>query len=250
MEETQLKPIGVNVKEKVMFVLLSIMALGQWADTKALLEETWVLVLSNFTHYYDYEAIDEIHIGNNTAFIEERFGVPHLIKNSKYFDDIDFHYYFNDKYILSLILKSERVTGYTITALSDSFVPYDMLDSDLVPQSHSIMANVNNFSDFNLDYNNVEFLVVSKTEGKEKLFLNRYFGAIDYLATDQLAHGSLKSLYEKVELEDEVTVDTRQDITMLAGATTNNFYGVGEVDLSVVSDSILTNFEISLYYKD
>ena len=48
---------------------------------------------------------------------------------------------------------------------------------------------------------------------------------------------------------DEENPAVLAEVKQLTTKVTNNFYGVGEVNLSVIADSVLTNFEYSLYYK-
>ncbi|MFT6207484.1 MAG: hypothetical protein ACJA0T_001392 [Colwellia sp.] len=235
-------------KEKFLFVAISIMALGQWADSKEMAEEAYVAFISNFTHKYEYESLNTINIGSNVEYISQTFGSPQLIKKSKYVDDISFAYYLHDKYILTLILKENRVTAYTISALEDDFIPNSLLNKVPSESKFTIADNTKEIMNFTLDHNNVDFFLVSEEQGKDKLFINQYFGALGYQKNINLSSEELRKLYGQVNLEEE-SESIKEQALAISRKARNNFYGAGEVDLSVIADSVLTNFEYSFYYK-
>ncbi|MFT7005634.1 MAG: hypothetical protein ACJAXJ_000133 [Colwellia sp.] len=237
------------LKEKFILVALSIMAIGQWADTKALLVETYVDIVSNFTHHYEYEVLSTINIGSNLEYFKQNFGVPQLIKPSKYEEDVRFAYFLNDKYILTLILNKTRISAYTITALVEDFVPYGLLDKSPQTERQKISDKVTEIADYTLDYNNIEFVLVREQLDKSKLFINKYFGAIAYTDDIKLPSFVLKEISDALNFEDEESEAIAAKVKNLISETYNNYYGVGEVDLSLITDSILTKFEYSLYAK-
>jgi len=223
------------------------LALGQWGDTKDVLTDTWVLGWSHFSHKYEYEALDKIQVGSNLEYVKTHFGQPKLIKKSKYSDNLNFAYYLEDKFILSLILDGERVNGYTVTALEQDFVPSLLQESENAV-NNTVSAQYQNISDFTLDFNNVEYLLIREELGKDKLFINQYSGSIGYHDDINVSEDKLRALYNSLNLDEE-NPEILKETQQLTKQARNNFYGVGEVDLSVVADSVLTNFEYSLYYK-
>lgn len=223
------------------------LALGQWGDTKDVLTDAWVLGWSHFSHKYEYEALDKIQVGSNLEYVKTHFGQPKLIKKSKYSDHLNFAYYLEDKFILSLILDGERVNGYTVTALEQDFVPSLLQESESAA-NNTVSAQYQNISDFTLDFNNVEYLLIREELGKDKLFINQYSGAIGYHDDINVSEDKLRALYNSLNLDEE-NPEILKETQQLTKQARNNFYGVGEVDLSVVADSVLTNFEYSLYYK-
>ncbi|UUO22655.1 hypothetical protein FGD67_05260 [Colwellia sp. M166] len=236
-------------KDKFLFVAIAIMALGQWSDSKELAQEAYVAVISNFTHKYEYEALNKINIGSNMEYISQQIGFPQLIKKSKYIDDISFAYYLNEKYILTLILQDSRVTAYTISALADDFTPNNLLNKKPSENKISVADNTQNMTDFTLDYNNVDFFLTREELGKDKLFMNQYFGAIGYKKNINISAEELRKLYDEVNLEEDNSKVTQTRALNISQKARNNFFGAGEVDLSVIADSVLTNFEYSFYYK-
>ncbi|MBQ4857749.1 ETEC_3214 domain-containing protein [Pseudoalteromonas sp. MMG007] len=242
-----------NVKKKSLYeyfvaIALGLMAIGQWGDTKDIAVEAWQLTLSNFTHKYEYESLNHVNVGSNLDYISTHFGKPKLIKKSKYHENLNFAYYLEKKFILTLILEGDRVNAYTITGLVDDFIPYGLLDKQEKENTLSIADNYTKFQDFTLDFNNVEFLLVKEELGKEKLFVNQYVGAIGYEQNINASKAEFRGLYEKLNMDDEAP-NLLADVKRLTKKVRNNFYGVGEVSLSVVADSVLTDFEYSLYYK-
>jgi len=224
------------------------LALGQWGDTKDVLTDAWVLGWSNFSHKYEYEALEKIQVGSNLRYVKTHFGQPKLIKKSKYNDTLNFVYYLEDKFILSLILEGERVNGYTVTSLTEDFVPNLLQENFDNSHKNTIASNYDQIADFTLDFNNVEYLLVREELGKDKLFISRYLGSIGYHSDINISEEQLRILYEKLNVDEEnpsILAETKK----LTQVARNNFYGIGEVDLSVIADSVLTNFEYSLYYN-
>lgn len=248
MSILEMKFRGGTLKEKFIFVAISIMALGQWGDSKELLQEAYVAVMSNFTHQYEYENLNIINIGSNLDYITQTFGAPPLIKSSKYIDDIRFAYYLQEKYILTLILKDNRVSAYTITALATDFIPDGLLDKKAQEDKLTIADNNSDIVDFTVDYNNVSFLLTRKELGKDKLFISQYFGAIGYNNDINISNSELQDLYRKINAVEPVE-NLKSEINSISQKTKNNFYGAGDVDLSIIADSVLTNFEYSFYFK-
>jgi len=244
----ELKFINGSFKDKFLFIAIAIMALGQWSDSKDLVQEAYVALISNFTHKYEYEALNKINIGSNIEYVSQQIGSPQLIKKSKYVDDISFSYYLNEKYILTLILQDNRVTAYTISALEDDFVPNDLFNKNPAKNKISVADNTTNMNDFTLDHNNVDFFLTRNELGKDKLFMNQYFGAIGYKKDINISSEDLRKLYDEVNLEDE-NIASKENAMKISRKARNNFFGAGEVDLSVIADSVLTNFEYSFYYK-
>lgn len=244
----EMKFRGGSLKDKFLYVAIAIMALGQWGDSKELIHEAYVTIVSNFSHQYEYEALNTVNIGSNVDFISQTFGAPQLIKKSKYIDDVNFAYYLHEKYILTLILKENRVSAYSITGLVDDFIPDGLLNKEPNENKFTIADNNQNMIDYTVDYNNVSFLLTREELGKNKLFMNQYFGAIDYQSNVNLTSTELQDLYNKINI-DEASSKIKNQVVALSKKAKNNFYGAGEIDLSIIADSILTNFEYSFYYK-
>lgn len=80
------------------------------------------------------------------------------------------------------------------------------------------------------------------------MFLNKFSGSIGYLNYLNLDSAELKQLYDALNNESS-DYDVEKEIEQITSKTINNFYGVGEINLSVIADSILTDFEYSLYYQ-
>jgi hypothetical protein len=235
-------------KDKIIIVAVSAMAIGQWADTKNMAEAIYVGVFSNFTHKYEYENLNRVNVGANLTYVEQTLGSPQLIKKSKYVDNIKFNYYLNKKYILTLIHKENRVIGYSILSLVEDFVPYDLITKNEIKNKRIVSQFYTEISDFTVDYNNIKFILTQEELDKNNLFLNKFSGSIGYLNYLNLDSAELKQLYDALNNESS-DYDVEKEIEQITSKTINNFYGVGEINLSVIADSILTDFEYSLYYQ-
>ena len=146
-------------------------------------------------------------------------------------------------------MQDSRVTAYTISALADDFTPNNLLNKKPSENKISVADNTQNMTDFTLDYNNVDFFLTREELGKDKLFMNQYFGAIGYKKNINISAEELRKLYDEVNLEEDNSKVTQTRALNISQKARNNFFGAGEVDLSVIADSVLTNFEYSFYYK-
>ncbi|WP_371188711.1 ETEC_3214 domain-containing protein [Thalassotalea maritima] len=230
-------------------ILGSLIALGQWGDTKEVLADVYVTVKSEFTHEYEYQQLAKVNVGNNINYVEQFFGAPQFVKASKYEDTLKFYYYFNDKFLLTLVGKENRVMGYTITSLEDDFVPLDLLNKETSIAGQALNGKTAKIDDYTLDYNNVDYLLIREQQGRENLYINKYFGSIGYDGISALNKTEVKSIYDALEMDVEDPAQINDRLAKLMAKTQTNLYGVGELELSVIADSVLTEFEFLLYTK-
>lgn len=236
-----------HMKSKLVMVCLTIISLGQWADSKQLIEDIYIGVVSNFSHHYEYESLRDINVGSNLDFVAEKFGSPQVFKKSRFEDDVTFAYYLESKFILTLILRDSRVSSYSIIALESDFVPYNLVNKS---ESHLVKSVANQtpkIDDYNLDYNNVEFILTRNELDKTKLFINEYFGSVVYGDEMSLPTAQLKSVSDALNINSSPESQIINDVNQILANAQTNFYGIGEDNLSLISDSILTSFEYSLY---
>lgn len=232
---------------------LVIVSLGNFLDAKDLISDAWIAGFANLSHKYEYKSLSRVNVGSNLDYIKSYFGPPKLIKKSKFHEKLTFAYYLEEKFILTLILEGERVSAFTITGLDENFIPPIIGRKSTNEESNRIFDNFYEISEFTVDSINVKYFLVEEELGIDKLFLNSFAGMIGYGNNKSFDRSKLKIIYDLAirelagsELE-SAELDERMDNFMQS--TENNLYGIGEVELPAIADSILTNYEYSLYYK-
>lgn len=228
----------------LVFIGFLIISLGNFLGAKDLISDGWESIFANFTHKYEYESLTKVNVGSNLDFITNHFGPPRLLKQSKFYKNLTFAYYLEDKFILTLVLDGNRVSAFTITALEQDFIPQIIGRKDIDNENNKILDNFDEKAEYAVDSINVNFFLVEEELGKDKLFLNSFAGVIGYRKNK---NSKLKEIYNLVIQEIKGSeLDERIDDFMQN--TENNFFGIGEVELPAIADSILTNYEYSLYY--
>lgn len=243
MENTEVKKtFRTKVKEAIIVSCVVLIAIGDLGGFRDIVVEGYENVISNFTHKYEYQQINEIHLGSNVAYLENTLGEPQLIKPAKYVDNVRFNYYLNDKYILALFVNDNRVVGYSVTALQADFKPYSLSEKATVVDDN-LSNYVDSANEVGVDINNVSYLVMGQQLGKEKLFNTYATGIVDYSQTllDR------KKLSEAYVAQNEGEISNKS-LIQLASNKSANFYALTEQDISLVNDSILTLREYQFYY--
>jgi hypothetical protein len=231
-----------KLKEIIILVSIMMIAVGDLGGFKDVVFESYENIVSNFTHQFEYDNLEQIHVGSNFRFLKHKLGEPQLIKSAKYIDDIQFNYYLNEKYILALFVNNDRVVGYSVTALQSDFMPTSLVDNN--KEQSAVLTDFTRLANTaGVDVNNVTYLVLGQQLGPKMLYNTHVKGVIDY-SLSKLDRNKLNTL---LIAQNEDTLDIER-VKALASGLKSNFYALTEYDVSLVSDSILTLREYQFYY--
>lgn len=239
----------------VVAVCLPLIALGQWVDTRDLIIDGYQGFVTNFTDQVELDMLEEVRIGANLAYLEDVFGVARLIKASNIDDNLEYRYYFHPKFLLALAVDGERITGYSVTPMVESFQPR-IAFSDVVLGEKSIADMKAQGEVFTADSNNIHFYIEEEELPREGLFFKRYLAHVEYGAPysgEVLGPSEAQQLKVKINVlndaylrgDYERAISSLTEIRQLAKP---NSYAIGNLDLDTATEMILTRYEFHAYF--
>ncbi|MDO6677028.1 ETEC_3214 domain-containing protein [Pseudomonadota bacterium] len=244
------KGFFARVASGFLVLMVVLMGLGNWADTKQLLTEGYQAFITHFTHQIEDKRVAALDIGNYLEFVQQSVGIPQVIKTSNLDPNIEYRYYKDPKYLLTLINKEQRIVGIVLHSLQHE----NPLLAEFTPAvpftDHLLKANTiaDITADSNLffyDYQNVSYYLQSKELGAQGMYLNLLAGFTEYEQVQTNATLTLNEL-EHATLEDN-SAEVSQ-LTQKLAAYTANFYGISEISPQYIADSLLTKYEFNAYF--
>lgn len=222
-------------------ILLIIITLGQWHDAKDILKKVYQTVISQFTHQVEYQQLQKIHVGITKQYLQKNIGLAKVVKRSKIAPEILFEYYFHPKFLLTTLSQENRLVGYSIVSLLDSFslpIPYSQYDM----REHNIETVTTEIgTEYISNLANINFFLQQENLGKNGLFMNRILGKVEYLSANTKFTGLLTTLEQA-----EITQDNEQSLESLSQLRQYikpNYVAISETPFGVVAESLLTKYE-------
>ena len=225
-------------------ILLIIITLGQWHDAKDILNKVYQTVISQFTHQVEYQQLQKIHVGITKQYLKKNLGLAKVVKRSKEAPEVLFEYYFHPKFLLTTLSQENRVVGYSVVSLKESFsppIPYSQYNM----REHNIGTVTTDIgTEYTSNLANINFFLQQENLGKNGLFMNRVLGKVEYL-NQNTKFVSLLTTLERAE----VTQDHKKSlnsVSQLREHITPNYFAISETPLNVVAESMLTKYEYHL----
>lgn len=228
--------------------LALIIALGEYSEAVSVIADTVDTVRSEFTHDVEYGTLAQIHVGNTQSYINDLLGSPQVARPVS--DNINAHYYYSEKYLLTLFYQQERVSAYTVLPLIEDFQP--TIASQATSTEESWNLGVSSFANFPanpqsylIDHSKTaSYYLENLDRGRSGLFLNTYLGRVAYTANTSAEE--IAKLY-KLEVHGSDDEILKQQ-TQLRQKALPNLYGRGELAIELIEKSILSGAEISNYF--
>lgn len=241
-----LKPVRQFINSVFVPICVFVISLGSFSEAFILVDDFKTLVISKFSNAYEYETLSQIHVGNTRSYIENLLGAPAATKNIA--TDLTVNYYTHEKYLVSGYYRGDRITAYTVVALSEGFAPplswYD--DVSLNGQALANFSNQPQSYSFDNAKTNRFFIEMTPNE-LSGFFQNAYLGTLQYGNSD-INLSDLDALYQADVYGSEQ--QTLQKIEQYRAATLPNFYGQGELDIEILQQGILSNGEFLSYFNN
>ncbi len=236
----------------IVTVSLPLIAMGQWVDTRDLLIDTYQGFITHFTDEVELEMLSEVRVGGNLDYLEQVFGVAKLIKSSSLEADTQYRYYQHPKFMLTLAVRQNQVTGYTVTSLRPAFHP-PITFSDLTLGEQSF-AQMQDFAGvFTADAANIHYYMEQKQLAREGLFYNRYLAYVEYGADHRDSERKVQPIAETLNrISDAYALDDtellRTQLTQLREQQRPNTYVLGRLSLEQAAEMVLTRYEFKAYF--
>lgn len=234
------------------FVLLMVvlMGLGNWADTKQLLTEAYQAFITHFTHQVENNRVASLDIGNYLQFAQKSVGMPQVIKASSLDPSIEYRYYKDPKYLLTLMNKDQRIVAIVLHSLQHDnpllgdFTPQVPFTESLL-KTNTITDITSDSNIFFYDNQNVTYFLQSRELGPQGMFLNLLAGFTEY---EQVQPNAFSMLTELDQATLEGNTAEVGALTQKLAAYTANFYAISELSPEYIADSLLTKYEFNAYF--
>jgi hypothetical protein len=100
-DERLQKPFLEKFRNFAVTLMLLMISIGQWNDTKDVLLSAYEEVVSRWTNTLEYEKLSQLRVGYSSEYVDSLLGVPQITKHSKLSEGTTFSYYETPKYILT-----------------------------------------------------------------------------------------------------------------------------------------------------
>ena len=247
--EPESPPAKKGVFGRLVAIIASIgwlfIALGNYSDAQQLIRDTYRDFMASFTNKYEYEVLADIHVGNTIFFVEDLLGYPKVSKGVG--DGVTANYFFDKKFLLTLLYEQNRVAAYTVLVLQDEFNPeISGLEDSLgrigeftyarypVPPKKFLFD----------DSRTASYYLESIDTERSGRFVDLYLGSVAYGISGTGAE--IRALYkESVFGEEEAEGPS---LEKLREALRPSLFGRGEVPLEMIEKSLLTTAEFRDYF--
>ncbi len=231
---------GQRIQGWGLFLMGLIVTLGQWSEAIDLINTAAEATRSRFTNTVEYERLQRIHVGNSIEYVEGVLGKPEVIRDID--EQVSANYFFDEKYLLTLFYRVNRVVALTILARRDDF-NYAFDGDHELASTH--FAEFPEPKEYAVDSANTgSYYVEALALGRVGMFFTRYLGLIDYSGAKS---EEIAKIYKADLLGEEHKI--RSVLTKLRKQGVPNFYGEGELPLEALQKSLLTPVEFT-YYRE
>lgn len=235
----QFKTIGTAIA-------LIFLTLGSYSEAADLIREGYTEVVSKFTHFYEYEMIEKLHVGYTVSYIEKLVGEPQVSRALG--GGISSNYFFTEKYLITLFYyKEERVIAYTVLTLEEGFKPsISGLDDEIGRIGEFLYAALPAGPEKQLVAHSrvASYYLESIDTELSGRFLDLYMGTVNYGAGGTGTHIRSFSKSKVFGSDEELRAASAELRTHLRP----NLYGRGDVPLEMIEKSLLSTAEFMDYF--
>lgn len=237
----------------IIFIAFMLMGLGNWADTKSLLTEGYEAFVAHFTNWTEERTIAAIDVGNYLPYAEQKIGIPQVIKTSAIDRAYEYRYYKNRKYLLTLIVKGERVSAVIVHSLPfdssfiNGFSPTIPLGGDHLLGVNSIEEVVGSSNEYFFDAQNLLYFMMARQLGNHHMNLYLLAGFSEY----EHEHPTFSPKAPLTSLDSATLQDDAAQVSSLVQKLAQapaSFYAISELEGQFVADALLTRFEFDAYF--
>jgi len=220
-----------------MGVMAVVVVLGQWSEAVDLIRVGANTVRSEFTNEVEYERLGRLKVGNSLEFAKSVVGEPEVLRNLD--DGSVASYFFDRKYLLTLVERRQQVEAILVYALVDDF------ELRVLGERELLVAPLDAFPE-PLEYivgfsRTGAYYIESIPMGQAGMALERYVGIVDLIGTTHRAE--IRALDRARTSGDP----DRDALATLRAKATPNFYAEGHIDFATMERALLTPTELGYY---
>lgn len=236
--------LHVKVKNISFTVVLLMLSLGQWNDTKEVLVSVYEEVISRFTNEVEYQRLEKLRIGLTEQYTIDLLGSPQAVKPSKLINNLQYSYYNNKKYVLITFIKDQRLSGFTVVSKNSDFLaPVIYIDKQLntqpiaqyLPTQNTILTNTGS----------LEYFAEGYDLSRRFMFYKLLLGHVNYSANSTPYSQTINELNEQLSTRESVDLSA----VVFSSPLIPNFYSITELSNDVMQESLLSNYEMSALFS-
>ena len=244
-EDIQQKSFLEKFRNFAVTLMLLMISIGQWNDTKDVLLSAYEEIISRWTNTLEYEKLAQLRVGYSAEYVQSLLGLPQVIKHSKLSENTIFSYYGTPKYILTTAVTNDRLSGFSVVALkSDFYAPVVYLEKAL--NKNRLDSYIPSQGLFVTDSGNVEYFIENYELSRNLMFYDFSLGVINYGALTDDLRNEIKVLNRQLNSGDEMLLS---DLS-IQDKISPNYYSVSEFSSAIMMESILSRYEMSALFKD
>ncbi|WP_372882264.1 ETEC_3214 domain-containing protein [Psychromonas sp.] len=243
-EEFQQKSFLEKFRNFAVTLMLLMISIGQWNDTKDVLLSAYEEVVSRWTNTLDYEKLAKLRVGYSSEYVENLLGLPQVTKVSKLSKNTIFSYYSTPKYILTTAVTNNRLSGFSVIALkNDFYAPIAYLDKNL--NESPLASYIPSQEMFVTDFGNAEYFIESYELSRNLMFYDFSLGVINYGLLTESLRDEIKILNHQLNNGEDLLLS---DLS-IQDKILPNYYSVSEFSSEHMMESILSRYEIAALFE-
>lgn len=229
------------VAKVIALASLVAIALGGFNDTSDAIGKIYDFSLSQFTDIPSTNKLEKLYVNASAEILTETLGAPVYLKKTSTGDQV--HYYRDDRFIVSSIIKDNYIAALLI--FPESGFEVDTSNSpggaNLLINSFSAIESIINMKS---NFSREVVYYIEENEGGKYQYLHAYLsGFSDFnQALQGRAKDELATLVDKTVMGEDVS----ENVANIRELLKPNFFGYTTLPLEIVEQAILTNSEYQL----
>lgn len=244
-EELQKKTFLEKFRNFAVTLMLLMISIGQWNDTKDVLLSAYEEIISRWTNTLEYEKLAQLRVGYSGEYVESLLGLPQVTKHSKLSENTTFSYYGTSKYILITAATNDRLSGFSVIALKNDFhAPIVYLEKEL--NKNRLDSYIPSQGLFVTDFGNAEYFIENYELSRNLMFYDFSLGVINYGLLPEDLRNEIKVLNRQLNNGDDLLLS---DLS-IQEKISPNYYSVSEFSSEIMMESILSRYEMAALFKN
>lgn len=235
---TKARSIAVSVAA----VILSV---GAWSDTEAVIISAYQRIEANFTNENEYNLINQVNVGHSFQYLSSLIGVSQAVKSSKLDKAVQFHYFHDEKFLLSVAVKQGRVASYAVQSLIRDFnvsIPFNTNELNFQPISSVISLPDNS----HFESGNANFYLDAIALGRDAMYNTLMVGSYQYAPLNTKLAKQISTLDEEFVLGNDEAAESLK--TSIRNQPADTFI-IGELPEEILIEMLLSKYEFNSYFS-
>jgi hypothetical protein len=243
-ETVQNKPFLDKLRNVALTLMLLMISLGQWNDTKDVVLSAYEEIISRWTNTLDYSKISKLRIGFSSDYIENLLGDPQVVKVANSTKDVMFSYYSTPKYLLTTAMTNNRLSGFSILALkNDFYAPVVYLNKSL--NKGLLDSYLPTQDKFVTDFGNSEHFIETYELSHSLMFYDFSLGVVNTGSLSNDLRNEIRDINGQLNRGEDIPFNKLS----IPQKILPNYYSVSELPSHVMLESLLSRFEMAALFN-